>query len=91
VRDLRTGGILSRVIRPSGGSEVTDVVLMSDGAAAWISSDEDGTAVGRIAPGGEPQTIDSARDIDPRSLVLGGDGTIYWRRGDTVLSAPLRG
>ena len=33
----------------------------------------------------------AARDIDPRSLVLGGDGTIYWRRGGTVLSAPLRG
>jgi hypothetical protein len=90
VYDLRSGEHVSSV-HYANLENFTDVVLAPDGALAWIAGRDGSYEVARQLPGGRQQVLDPrAKDIDPRSLVLGGDGTLYWRRGGVVVSAPLR-
>jgi hypothetical protein len=90
VWDLRSGEKVATV-NYSNFENFTDVVLAPDGALAWIAGRDGRHEVARLLPGGEQQVLDPrAAGFDPRSLVLGGDGTLYWRRGGMVVSAPLR-
>jgi len=89
VHDLRSGSAVTTV-HYSTGDRFSDVVLAPDGALAWIAGREGRYAVARLVPGGERQVLDpQTTAIDPRSLVLGGDRTLYWRRDGMVVSAPL--
>ena len=90
VYDLRSGRKVATVHYPDSDN-FTDVVLAPDGALAWIAGRDGSYEVARLSPGGEQRVLDArTTSIDPRSLVLGGDGTLYWRRAGMVVSAPLR-
>jgi hypothetical protein len=90
VYDLRSGEKVTTV-NYVNSEDFTDVVLAPDGALAWIAGRDSRHEVARLLPGGEKHVLEpQTTNLDTRSLVLGGDGTLYWRRGGTVVSAPLR-
>ncbi|MGA9286235.1 MAG: hypothetical protein WBV85_12425 [Solirubrobacteraceae bacterium] len=107
VRDLRTGHLLHRV--PTGISEnppeeagvgyVTETVVKSDGAVAWIV-DNFGLDVGlppetvpyfevKALDGAGLRTLAGGTDVHPSSLALAGSA-LYWTQGERAFSALLR-
>jgi hypothetical protein len=101
LRNLATGRVERRPsaapgpLGPEGFSKVTAIGVDEAGAFAWISV---GSAIGAphkarevaaVDPNGEALTLDTAEDIDPRSLTLEGD-RLEWTDGGVGQSAVLR-
>jgi hypothetical protein len=86
VTDLRTGRVLHRV--PAGG-RVVDAVARGDGAAAWMTGENErqGHEVRAVDRAGN-RMLAAGADINPFSLALAGS-TLYWTQGGVPMSAAL--
>jgi hypothetical protein len=78
---------------PENFSKVTRVVLTNAGAFAWLSTGSSITGerareVAAVDSSGKARTLDTAADIDPRSLVLHGH-RLSWTDGGVRHSAVL--
>jgi hypothetical protein len=101
LRSLATGKLGKRVgagpypIGPESFSKVTGIVVDEAGAFAWISTGNSiilplrAREVAAVDSDGKRQTLDTAVDIDPHSLVLHGR-RLSWTDGGTGRSAALR-
>jgi hypothetical protein len=89
--DVRTGE-RRHLKRPGGFSAFLDA-LLPDGTVAWTDLDFPGASISRairIWPAGapEPITVEEAigfPTIDPGSVALAVDGTLYWRDEDHLV------
>jgi hypothetical protein len=78
----------------SGGTDgaVTALVVSPNGSAAWIETHDVPTraqTVRRTATGGQATTLASGPLVEPDSLALAGDGTLYWSDGGVPAAATL--
>jgi hypothetical protein len=71
---------------------VEDIVLLPNGAMAWMERLQTGEWKVRALPPSDPATeLDSGPSIVAGSLALARDGRVYWRNGGEPRSAQLAG
>lgn len=99
LRNLATGKLERRPnaspgpLGPENFSKVTRVVLSNAGALAWVSTGssitgEGAREVAAVDSSGQARTLDTAANIDPRSLALRGH-RLSWTDGGVGHSAVL--
>jgi hypothetical protein len=93
--DLRLARFPRRTaIRPATSAEpssvrVTDLVVRTTGAIAWIQQLEGELSVWRLDAGGQ-RRLDAGAGIGPASLRMVAGGRVAWNRDGTRRSAALR-